>query len=88
MTLPTRLWFYRTTGAKHKYIIQDCNYLVEDKIGEFHKTLAEVAEIPMAEIEKMRRIGSLKLVQEQQELVKIVGDMPAEGFDGSVEIFR
>ena len=24
---------YRTTGAKHKYIIQDCNYPVEDKIG-------------------------------------------------------
>ena len=73
---------YRTTGAKHKYIIQDCNYLVEDKIGEFHKTLAEVAEIPMAEIEKMRRIGSLKLVQEQQELVKLVGDMqPKDSMD-------
>ena len=45
-------------------------------------TLAEVAEIPMAEIEKMRRIGSLKLVQEQQELVKLVGDMqPKDSMD-------
>ncbi|MGM9568875.1 MAG: biotin-independent malonate decarboxylase subunit beta [Phascolarctobacterium sp.] len=73
---------YRTTGAKHKYIIQDCNYLVENVIGEFHKTLAEVADIPMDEIEKMRRIGSLKLVQEQQELVKLVGDMqPKDSMD-------
>lgn len=73
---------YRTTGAKHKYIIQDCNYLVEDKIGDFHNVLAEVADIPMDEIEKMRRIGSLKLVQEQQELVKLVGDMqPKDSMD-------
>ncbi|MDO4754904.1 MAG: biotin-independent malonate decarboxylase subunit beta [Parabacteroides sp.] len=73
---------YRTTGAKHKYIIGDCNYLVEDEIGEFHKVLAEVADISMEEIEKMRRIGSLKLVQEQQELVKIVGDMqPKDSMD-------
>lgn len=73
---------YRTTGAKHKYIIQDCNYLVEDKIGDFHNVLAEVADIPMAEIEEMRRIGSLKLVQEQQELVKLVGDMqPKDSMD-------
>ncbi|MCD8174593.1 MAG: biotin-independent malonate decarboxylase subunit beta [Phascolarctobacterium sp.] len=73
---------YRTTGAKHKYIIQDCNYLVEDRVGDFHNVLAEVADMPMAEIEKMRRIGSLKLIQEQQELVKLVGDMqPNDSMD-------
>lgn len=73
---------YRTTGAKHKYIIQDCNYLVEDVICDFHNTLAEVADLSMDAIEEMRRIGSLKLVQEQQGLVKLVGDMqPKDSMD-------
>ena len=73
---------YRTTGAKHKYIMQDCNYLVEDKIADFHDALAEVAGLSMDEIEKMRRIGSLTLVQEQQALVKQVGDMqPKDSMD-------
>lgn len=73
---------YRTTGAKHKYIIQDCNYLVEDMIGNFHNALVEIAGLGMEKIEEMRRIGSLKLVQEQQGLVKLVGDMqPKDSMD-------
>ena len=73
---------YRTTGAKHKYIIGDCNYLVEDVIGDFHKALAEIADLSMDEIEKMRRIGSLPLVQEQQALVKLVGEkQPKDSMD-------
>ncbi len=73
---------YRTTGGKQKYIVQDCNYLVEDTIGDFHNVLGEVANISMDEIEKMRRIGSKKLVQEQQELVKLVGDLqPKDAMD-------
>lgn len=73
---------YRTTGAKHKYIIGDCNYLVEDTIGDFHKALEEVAGLSMDDIEKMRRIGSLSLVQEQQGLVKLVAEMqPKDSMD-------
>ena len=73
---------YRTTGAKHKYIMQDCNYLVENTIGSFHDALKDVASKSMEEIEGMRRIGSLKLVQEQMDLVKIVGDMqPKDSMD-------
>lgn len=73
---------YRTTGGKQKYIVQDCNYLVEDTIGDFHNVLGEIAGISMEEIEKMRRIGSKKLVQEQQELVKLVGDLqPKDAMD-------
>jgi malonate decarboxylase beta subunit len=73
---------YRTTGAKHKYIIQDCNYLVEDTIGDFHRVLAEIAGKDMEEIEKMRRIGAIDLVREQQELVKLVGDLqPKDSMD-------
>lgn len=77
-----RALVYRTTGAKHKYIIQDCNYLVADQISEFHKVLAEVAAKPMAEIEAMRRIGSAKLVQEQQKFVQLIGDLqPKDSLD-------
>ncbi len=73
---------YRTTGAKHKYIIQDCNYLVEDNIEAFHKVLGEVANLDMEEIEGMRRIGSLKLVKEQQKLVALVAKMqPKDSMD-------
>lgn len=73
---------YRTTGAKHKYIIGDCNYLVEDTIADFHKALEEVAGLSMDDIEKMRRIGSLSLVQEQQGLVKLVAEMqPKDSMD-------
>lgn len=73
---------YRTTGAKHKYIMQDCNYLVTDTVGSFYQVLAKVADIPMNEIEKMRRIGSLKLVEEQMEIVKMAADMqPSDSMD-------
>lgn len=73
---------YRTTGGKQKYIMQDCNYLVEDKIADFYAVLAKIVDLSMEQIEKMRRIGSLKLVQEQMELVKLVGEMqPKDSMD-------
>lgn len=73
---------YRTTGAKHKYIMQDCNYLVNDTVGSFYQVLANVVGLSMAEIEKMRRIGSLKLVEEQMEIVKMAADMqPSDSMD-------
>lgn len=73
---------YRTTGGKQKYIMQDCNYLVEDKISDFYEALAKVADLSMDKIEEMRRIGSLKLVQEQMGLVKLVGEMqPKDAMD-------
>ncbi|MDD4321243.1 MAG: biotin-independent malonate decarboxylase subunit beta [Acidaminococcaceae bacterium] len=73
---------YRTTGGKQKYIMQDCNYLVEDKISDFYDVLAKVADLSMQQIEEMRRIGSLKLVQEQMDLVKLVGEMqPKDSMD-------
>lgn len=73
---------YRTTGGKQKYIVGDCNYLVEDTIGSFYEALKKVAALPMDEIEKGRRIGSQKLVAEQQELVKLVGDLqPGDAMD-------
>ncbi len=61
---------FRTTGGKHKYIMQDCNFLVEDSVRAFRTQLEEIMNIPFPEIEKYRRIGSLQLVEEQLELVK------------------
>lgn len=73
---------YRTTGAKHKYIMHDCNYLVEDTNAAFHDALAKIADLSMEEIENMRRIGSLPLVQEQMEIVKLVAGMqPKDSMD-------
>ncbi|SEJ79249.1 malonate decarboxylase beta subunit [Propionispira arboris] len=73
---------YRTTGAKQKYIMQDCNYLVEDTIEAFYLALAEVADKTLDEIEGMRRIGSVKLIEEQMDIVKLVGDMqPKDAMD-------
>lgn len=60
---------YRTTGGKHKYILNDCNFLVKDQVGAFRKQLTEVLEQPFEQIEQYRRIGSMALVEEQIELV-------------------
>lgn len=77
-----RALVYRTTGGKQKYIVGDCNYLVEDTIGDFHHVLTEIADLPMEEIEKMRRIGSQALVEEQKGLVKLVGELqPKDAMD-------
>jgi len=73
---------YRTTGGKHKYIMQDCNFLVEDSIEAFRKQLAEVLTLSMLSIEELRRVGSEKLVEEQLDLVKLaVGLNPRDSMD-------
>ena len=41
-----RALVYRTTGGKHKYIMRDCNYLVEDSIASFKEALADVLSKP------------------------------------------
>lgn len=70
-----RALVYRTTGGKHKYIIGDCNFLVQDSIAEFRGKTAEVLALPMADIKKFRRIGTLELVEEQLELVALAADI-------------
>ena len=60
-----RALVFRTTGGKHKYIMGDCNYLVEDTIAAFRAQVAEVLVKPMSELAAMRRIGSLALVKKQ-----------------------
>lgn len=70
-----RALVFRTTGGKHKYIMQDANFLVENRIGAFKEQLDEVLKMPFTEMEKFRRIGSLKLVEEQLQLVKLAADL-------------
>lgn len=68
---------YRTTGGKHKYIMQDCNFLVADCVAAFRSQMAEVLKMPLAELEQFRRIGTLGLVEEQLALVKLATELEA-----------
>lgn len=70
-----RALVFRTTGGKHKYIMQDCNFLVANKVGAFRKQIQEIMEISFDEIESYRRIGSLETVKEQLELVKLAAEL-------------
>ncbi|MEN3931601.1 biotin-independent malonate decarboxylase subunit beta [Microvirga sp. W0021] len=60
-----RALVYRTTGGKHKYIMGDANFLVEDSIGAFHTQLADVLAQPYSSIPAMERIGTLPLIEKQ-----------------------
>lgn len=64
-----RAMVYRTTGGRHKYILGDSNYLVQDKISAFREKIDEVVHLPFDQIEQHRRIGSLQNVFQQLELV-------------------
>ena len=65
---------YRITGGKHKYIMRDAAYLVQDTIGAFRKQVADALKMSYDEVQSHRCIGSLKLVEEQLDLVKIAGE--------------
>jgi malonate decarboxylase beta subunit len=59
---------YRCTGGKHKYIMQDCNFLVADTIGAFRAQVAEVLAMPYEEVYKFNRVGNKKNIEEQMAL--------------------
>lgn len=72
----------RTTGAKHKYIMRDCSFLVKDSIGDFKNQLKDVLSKSYSEIEKYRLIGSMKLVEEQMKLVALAAQIkPKDSMD-------
>lgn len=72
----------RTTGGKHKYIMQDCNYLVPDEMEAFRNQAAEIVNMPYEEIAKLRRIGSEKLALEQLKLAEEIADLgPSDSMD-------
>jgi len=65
----------RTTGGKHKYIMQDCNILCDDRVGSFRENLVELLKKPYDEIRKYGRIGSYEFVKEQKKLVDLAAEM-------------
>ena len=44
-----RALVFRTTGGKHKYIMGDCNFLVEDTIAAFRRQVQAIVDLPMDE---------------------------------------
>ena len=70
-----RALVYRTTGGKHKYILLDCAFLVEDSIAAFREQLAAILKMPYSELAQYRVIGNYDLVQKQLALVKLVANM-------------
>lgn len=76
---------FRTTGGKHKYIMHDCNFLVEDQIAAFRSQLIDVLKINISDIEKFRRIGSPKLIEKQLKCVKLSIDLKPKD---SVDVWR
>ena len=70
-----RALVYRTTGGRHKYILKDSSFLVEDSIAAFREKLADLLKEPYEEISKYRIIGTYDLVEKQLGLVKLVAEM-------------
>ncbi len=77
-----RALVYRTTGGRHKYIMGDCNLLVEDSIAAFRGALQDVLRKPYAEIALMSCVGNLKKIQSQLKLVELcVATTPKDARD-------
>ena len=57
--------------------MRDANFLVSDQMADFRRQLTEILNLPMADLESFRRIGSLKLVEEQSALVKMAAQTGA-----------
>jgi malonate decarboxylase beta subunit len=70
-----RALVFRTTGGKHKYIMGDCNFLVEDTVASFRKQVEAITGMPMAQIEDLRRIGSQSKVDYQMKIVEFAANL-------------
>lgn len=77
-----RAMVYRTTGGKHKYIMRECNYLVEDSVVAFKNQVKKVLAMDFQKIKSMRRNGSIDLVLQQMKQVKFAADIqPQDSLD-------
>ncbi len=73
---------FRTTGGKHKYIMGDCNFLVENNVQAFREQAKAICAMSMDEIEQLRRIGSQELVAKQMEMVRQISELaPKDSLD-------
>lgn len=77
-----RALVYRTTGGRHKYVMGDCNFLVDDRIAAFRAQVTDLCKLPVAEFERFRRIGSAALVEKQMRAVALAAEMqPKDAYD-------
>lgn len=73
---------FRTTGGKHKYIMGDCNFLVENSVHAFRSQAQAISTMSMDEIEPLRRIGSAELIAKQMEIVSKISELsPSDSLD-------
>lgn len=66
-----RALVWRTTGGKHRYIMGDCDYLVEDSIGAFRRQAQAALRLDRPAIAGMRKTGSPALVRREKLLVAL-----------------
>lgn len=77
-----RALVYRTTGGRHKYIMGDCNLLVDDSLKAFRGAVQQLLARPYDEVAALGRIGSLEKVEAQLEWVKLCAEMaPKDSMD-------
>ena len=70
-----RALVYRTTGGRHRYIMGDTNYLVDDSIGAFRDKLIYLLNMPYSQITAHRIIGTPELVLEQMALIELAATL-------------
>ncbi len=80
-----RALVYRTTGGKHKYIVGDSNYLVENNAASFREALKKVFSLDINEISKLRRVGSSEMIAKQKKLVQLSIDLQPKD---SIDVWR
>lgn len=77
-----RALIYRTTGGKHKTIMRDCAFLVEDTTGAFRRQAEALLRMSYAQLQQYRNIGSMALVREQLALVNLAASLkPKDAMD-------
>jgi len=68
-----RALVFRTTGGRHKYIMGDCNFLVDDTVADFRKQIVELTKLPRDQFAAFRRIGTPELVEKQIRCIGLAG---------------
>ncbi len=80
-----RALVWRTTGAKHRYIMGDCDYLVEDSIGAFRRQAQAVLRLDRPTIAGMRKTGAPALVRREKQRVALAAQ---NGIKDSADLWR
>lgn len=66
-----RALVWRTTGGRHRFIMRDADFIVEDTMKAFREKVSEVAGWSLERISSKRIIGTEDMVPEQMRLVEL-----------------